>query len=76
MKDELLFTVDKIVTSKGKDEKIHVKLEAEDDDENVFKLSVIFEDHYPEKWADILGRIRGDALTVTFGSSTQQKRLD
>jgi len=76
MTDDLLFTVAKIVTSKGKDDTIRVILEAEDTYENVFKLSVVFEGHYPEKWAEILGRERGDGVTVKFGSSTQQKQLE
>lgn len=76
MTDELEFAVDKIVTTKGKDDTLQVKLEAEDAFENVFKLSVIFEGHYPEKWANILGRQRGDSVIIKFGSSTQQKKLD
>ena len=76
MIDELEFVVDKIVTSKGKDDTIQVKLAAADTDENVFKLSVIFEGHYPEKWANILGRQRGDGVVIKFGTSTQQQQLD
>jgi hypothetical protein len=75
MSIELIFKLDKIVTTEGKDDKVKVQLKAEDDNENEFTLSVTFDNEYPEGWKRILGRSRGDTLIVTVERGTQQTEL-